>query len=90
MKPEPAGLTLVRQLAEDTDVAVVDTLRVLELLYRVNAEVDVPALLVVLMELRQLFDIPEATLLADEPAPAVRLVLCGEIARSAFGTARCC
>ena len=47
------GLTLVRQLAEETLVAVVDILRALELLYRVNADVEVLALDVVLVELRQ-------------------------------------
>jgi hypothetical protein len=47
-------LTGVRQLAEDTLVAAVDTLRALELLYQVRAEVDVAALEVVLVELRHL------------------------------------
>ena len=42
---DPGPFTLVRQLAELTLVAVVLTLRVLELLYLVNALVDVPALL---------------------------------------------
>lgn len=57
-----AGLTLVRQLVEETLVAVVDMLRVLELLKRVKAEVDVPALDVVLIELRQLDDTTELAL----------------------------
>ena len=56
-------MTLVRQLAELTLVAVVLTLRALELLYLVNADVDVPALLEVLIELRQFVD---ATELADD------------------------
>lgn len=55
-------LTLVRQLAEDMLVASVDMLRVLELLYRVNAEVDVPALDMVLIEVRQLLDAMELAL----------------------------
>ena len=53
-----AGLPL-RQLWPlwfDTLVAVVDTLRTLPLLYRVNALVLVAALLVLDIELRQLFD----------------------------------
>jgi len=53
---------LVRQLVADTLVAVVDTLRALALLYRVNADVDVPALDVVLVELRQLPDTIELAL----------------------------
>lgn len=47
---------LARQLLAETLVAVVETLRTLALLYRVNADVDVPALDVVLVELRQLPD----------------------------------
>jgi hypothetical protein len=62
-------LTLVRQLAELTLVAVVLTLRALELLYRVNADVDVPALLDVLIELRQFADTTE---LADDDTAAPR------------------
>lgn len=73
------GLTLVLQLAEETLVAVVDTLRVLELLYRVNADVEVLALDVVLIELRQLEDTTE---LALDPAGRPLRVLFGEIARS--------
>lgn len=80
-----AGFTLVRQLAEDTLVAVVDTLLALELLYLVNADVEVPGLelvAVLLMELRQLEEITE---LALEPmvAPGRMLlrVLFGDIAR---------
>jgi hypothetical protein len=74
-----AGLTFVRQLVDDTLVAVVDTLRTLELLYRVKAEVDVPALDVVLIELRQLLDTIE---LALEAKGRPLRVLLGEIARS--------
>lgn len=55
-------LTLVRQLVEDILVAAVDTLRVLELLYRVNADVEVPALDMVLAEERQLVDAIELAL----------------------------
>lgn len=73
-----AGLTLVRQLVEETLVAVVDMLRVLELLKRVKAEVDVPALDVVLIELRQLEDTTE---LALETTGRPLRVLLGEIAR---------
>jgi len=58
-------------------VAVVDILRVLELLYRVNADVEVLALDVVLIELRQ-FD----TELVLDPAGRPLRVLFGEIARS--------
>jgi hypothetical protein len=72
------GLTLVLQLAEETLVAVVDILRALELLYRVNADVEVLALEVVLIELRQFDDTTE---LAD-PAGRPLRVLFGEIARS--------
>jgi hypothetical protein len=73
------GLTLVLQLAEETLVAVVDILRVLELLYRVNADVEVLALDVVLIELRQFDDTTE---LALDPAGRPLRVLFGEIARS--------
>ena len=69
----------VRQLAEDTLVAIVDMLRELELLYRVNAEVDVPALDVVPIELRQLVETTELVL--DVKGRPLR-VLFGEIARS--------
>lgn len=73
-------LTLVAlQLVLDTLVAVVEILRMLELLYRVNAEVDVPALEVVLIELRQFPDTIELALEATGPRPL--LVLLGEIAR---------
>jgi hypothetical protein len=71
-------LTLVRQLAEDTLVAAVETLRALELLYRVKAEVEVPALEVVLVELRQLPEAMELTL--DGMGRPLR-VLVGETAR---------
>lgn len=69
----------MRQLVEDTLVAVVEMLRELLLLYRVKAEVDVPALEVVLMELRQLLDTIELAL--DATGRPLR-VLFGEIARS--------
>ena len=73
-------LTLVvLQLVLDTLVAVVETLRMLELLYRVNADVDVPALEVVLIELRQFPDTIELALEATGPRPL--LVLLGGIAR---------
>jgi len=55
-------LTLVRQLVEDILVAAVDMLRVLELLYRVKADVDAPALDMVLAEERQLLDAIELAL----------------------------
>jgi len=51
-----------RQLVPEMLVAVVDTLLVLELLYRVNALVDVAALEVVLIELRQLLEAMELAL----------------------------
>lgn len=73
------GFTPVLQLAEDTLVAIVDTLRVLELLYRVNADVEVLALDVVLIELRQF---AETTELVLDPAGRPLRVLFGEIARS--------
>jgi hypothetical protein len=69
---------LVRQLPEETLVAVVDTLRALELLYLVNADVDVPALDVVLIELLQL---PEAIELALDATGRPLRVLLGDIAR---------
>lgn len=72
-------LTLVLQLAAETLVAVVETLRMLELLYRVNAEVDVPADEVVLIELRQF---PDTIELALEATGRPLLVLLGEIARA--------
>ena len=53
----PADFPL-RQLVLDTLVAAVDTLRMLPLLYRVNADVLVAALLV--PELRQLLDVVDA------------------------------
>jgi len=69
----------VRQLgAEETLVAVVDILRVLELLYLVNADVDVAALEVVLMELRQLLEAIELAL--DVKGRPLRVLL-GETAR---------
>lgn len=70
--------TLALQLVAETLVAVVEILRMLELLYRVNAEVDVPALEVVLIELRQL---PEAIEEALEPMGRPLRVLLGEMAR---------
>lgn len=69
----------MRQLVEETLVAVVDILRELELLYRVNAEVDVPALEVVLIELRQLVETIELAL--DATGRPLRVLL-GEMARS--------
>lgn len=65
---------VVRQLVADTLVAVVETLRTLELLYRVNPEVDVTALDMVLVELRQL--------LALEATGRPLYALLGELARS--------
>lgn len=73
------GLTLVRQLAEDTLVAVVEMLRALELLYLVKAEVEVPALEDVLIELRQFDDTIE---LALEAVGRPLRELLGETARS--------
>jgi len=75
------GLTPVLQLPEETLVAMVDTLRVLELLYRVNADVEVLALDVVLIELRQF---AETTELALDPAGRPLRVLFGEIARRSW------
>lgn len=74
-----AGFTPVRQLLDDTLVAVVEMLRALELLYRVKADVEVPALEVVLIELRQLLDTTELAL--DARGRPLRVLL-GEIARS--------
>jgi hypothetical protein len=68
----------VRQLVEDTLVAVVETLRKLELLYRVKAEVEVPALDVVLIELRQF---PETIELALDATGRALRVLLGETPR---------
>jgi hypothetical protein len=76
---DDGGFTPVRQLAEETLVAVVEILRVLELLYRVKADVEVPALDVVLIELRQLLDIIELAL--DATGRPLRVLL-GETARS--------
>lgn len=70
---------MVLQLFEETLVAAVDTLRTLELLYRVNAELDMLAFEVVLIELRQL---PDAIELALEAKGRPLRVLFGEIARS--------
>jgi len=69
----------VRQLAEETLVAVVEMLRALELLYLVNADVDVPALLDVLIELRQFDDTTE---LALDPIGRPLRVLFGDTART--------
>lgn len=71
-------MTLVRQLVEETLVAVVETLRTLELLYRVNADVDVPALEVVLIELRQFVETIELAL--DATGRPLRTLL-GETGR---------
>lgn len=73
------GLTLVRQLADDTLVAVVEMLLVLELLYRVKADVDVPALDDVLIELRQFDDTTE---LALDPIGRPLRVLFGDTGRA--------
>jgi hypothetical protein len=75
------ALTLVRQLADDTLVAVVEMLRVLELLYLVNAEVEVPALDVVLIELRQL---DETTELALDAIGRPLRVLLGDTPRLSY------
>lgn len=72
------GFTPVLQLPPETLVAVVEMLRVLELLYRVKAEVEAPALELVLMELRQLLDAMEEAL---EPNGLPLRVLLGEMAR---------
>ena len=56
------GFPGLRQLDADTLVAVVDTLCTLELLNLVNADVELPALDVVDIELRQLLDIIELAL----------------------------
>lgn len=69
----------MRQLAEDTLVAVVEMLLALELLYRVKAEVEVPALEEVLMELRQF---EETTELALDPIGRPLRVLFGDTARA--------
>ena len=63
---------------EDTLVAAVETLRVLELLYRVKADVEVPALDVVLTELRQFLETIELAL--DATGRVLRMLL-GEIPR---------
>lgn len=68
----------MRQLVADTLVAVVETLRKLELLYRVNAEVEVPALDAVDTELRQF---PETIELALEATGRPLRTLFGEMAR---------
>jgi len=70
---------LVRQLLAETLVAVVEMLRALALLYRVNADVDVPALDVVNAELRQLPDTIELAL--DVTGRPLRTEL-GDTARS--------
>ena len=67
----------MRQLFDETLVAAVDTLRILELLYRVKAELDMLAF--VLIELRQLLDTTE---LALEASGRPLRVLFGDIARS--------
>lgn len=79
-----APVWLLRQLPEDKLVAAVATLRTLPLLYRVNADVDVPALDI---ELRQLFD--DAMELALEASGRPLRVLVGETPRLLTGeTAR--
>lgn len=79
-------MPLVRQLLAETLVAVVETLRALALLYRVNADVDVPALDVVLIELRQLPDTIELAL--DATGRPLRTEL-GDTARSERKSASC-
>jgi len=71
------SLLPVRQLELETLVAAVDTLLVLVLLYFVNADVDVIALEVVDVELRQL----ERIELALEATGRPLLVVPGESAR---------
>ena len=72
-------MPFVRQLLAETLVAVVETLRPLALLYRVNADVDVPALDVVLVEL--------ALDLALDPVGRLLRTEFGETARSDFKSA---
>jgi len=74
---EDVGLAPVRQLDDDTLVAAVEMLRELELLYRVKADDDVPALEFVDMELLQLLEAIELALDANCPLR----VLLGEMAR---------
>jgi len=81
---------LARQLLAETLVAVVETLRTLALLYRVNADVDVPALDVVLVELRQLPDNMEDALeltawLRIELTDPARSESCPQWSREGFG-----
>ena len=78
---------LLRQLPEDRLVAAVETLRMLPLLYRVNAEVDVPAPDI---ELRQFDDaMDDAVELALEARGRPLRVLVGETPRLLTGdTAR--
>lgn len=67
---------------DETLVAVVEMLLLLELLKRVKAEVDVPALEVVLVELRQFPETIELALEATgRPEPPLRVLL-GEAPRS--------
>jgi len=75
------GLTLVRQFSEERLVPVVDTLLMLELLYRVEADVEVAPLEDVLVELE------DTTELALDPIKRPLRVLFGETAwyRSACG-----
>lgn len=70
---DAGGLPFVRQLLFDTLVAVVDMLRILELLYLVNADVDAPALDEV--ELRQLVDTIELALDATVGCRELRALL---------------
>jgi hypothetical protein len=70
----------LRQLDDDTLVAVVEKLCTLELLNRVNAEVEFPALEVVDIELRQLYLLDDIELALDASGRPL-LVLAGETGR---------
>jgi hypothetical protein len=70
-------LAVDRQLEPDMLVAAVEILRVLELLYRVNADVE-PMLEEV--ELLQLLEVTELALDA-RCCPLLRILLLGEVAR---------
>jgi hypothetical protein len=77
------ALLRLRQLEEDTLVAVVSTLRALALLYLLNADVDVNALELVDIELRQLLEYIE---LALEATGRPFLALADERAFLSFGS----
>lgn len=76
-----------RQLDEDRLVVAVSTLRALALLYLENADVEVVALEVVSVELRQLLEYGE---LALEAAGRALHALVGETARLSYGSALPC